>query len=266
MMELEKLQIDAECTAETISAFIAAAIENPGLDGAVIALSGGIDSAVSAYLTARAIGPERFRAFNMPYASSNPDSQAHAQLVADDLGIEFEVIDITQQIDLYFERYPDADHIRRGNKMARERMSIIYDMAKVHHAMVIGTGNRTEAMLGYTTMWGDMAAGIVPIGNLYKTQVRQLAAHLGVPQAIIAKPPSADLWSGQTDEGELGLTYEQADWILYSVLDEERDPDAIASDMIDADAVRKVLALVERNGFKRVMPPACDVSKCWGAG
>lgn len=263
-MDLARLHIDVEAATDTIAAFIAQAVDGPGLDGAVIALSGGLDSAVSAFLTARAIGAERFRAYNMPYATSNPDSQAHARLVAEQLGIDFEVIEITPQIDAYFQRYPDASGLRRGNKMARERMSIIYDMAAIHHAMVIGTGNRTEAMLGYTTMWGDMAAGIVPIGNLYKTQVRQLAAHLGVPQAIIDKPPSADLWQGQTDEGELGLTYAQADWILYNLLDLQQDPDAVASEVVDADAVRKVIARMERNSFKRTMPPACDISACWG--
>ena len=263
-MELEKLCIDVTAATETISAFISDAIDGPGLDGAVIALSGGIDSAVAAYLTARALGPGRLRSYNMPYATSNPDSREHAELVARDLGIEFGVIDITPQIDAYFARYPDADGIRRGNKMARERMSIIYDMAKVHNAMVIGTGNRTEAMLGYTTMWGDMAAGISPIGNLYKTQVRQLAAHLGVPQAVIDKPPSADLWKGQTDEAELGLTYDEADWILYNVLDLQLDPGAVASDTLTADTVHSVLTLMERNSFKRQMPPACDISDCWG--
>lgn len=264
-MDLGRLRIDTEAATETIAAFISTAVDGPGLNGAVIALSGGLDSAVAAFLTARAVGPERLRAYNMPYATSDPDSEAHARLVAEQLGIEFEVIDITPQIDAYFRSHPDADGLRRGNKMARERMSIIYDMAKVNHALVIGTGNRTEAMLGYTTMWGDMAAGIVPIGNLYKTQVRQLAAHLGVPQPIIDKPPSADLWKGQTDEGELGLSYEQADWILYNLLDLQRDPDALASDLVDADAVRKVLVRMDRNSFKRQMPPACDVSACWVA-
>ncbi len=263
-MDLERLRIDAEAVADTLATFISSAIDGPGLDGAVIALSGGLDSAVSAYLTARAIEPEHFRAYNMPYATSNPDSQAHARLVAEQLGIEFAAIEITPQIDAYFARYPDASGLRRGNKMARERMSIIYDMAAIHHAMVVGTGNRTEAMLGYTTMWGDMAAGIAPIGNLYKTQVRQLAAHLGVPQVVIDKPPSADLWQGQTDEGELGLTYEQADWILYNLLDLKQDPDAVASDIVDADAVRKVISRMERSSFKRQMPPACDISACWG--
>ncbi len=260
---LEELAIDEQATADRIAGFIREAIAQPGLDGAVIALSGGLDSAVSAYLTLRAIGPDNFRAYNMPYATSNPTSQEHACLVAAELGVAFEVIEITPQIDSYFARFPEAGQIRRANKMARERMSVIYDMAKVHHAMVIGTGNKTEGMLGYTTMWGDMAAGIVPIGDLYKTQVRQLAAYLGVPQAIIDKAPSADLWPGQTDEGELGLSYEQADWILYNMLELGKDAEAIAAEGAKAEAVERVFALVERNAFKRRMPKACDVCDCW---
>ncbi len=260
---LAQLAIDEQAAADKIAGFIRDAIEEPGLDGAVIALSGGLDSAVSAYLTARAIGPDNFRAYNMPYVTSNPASQEHACLVAAELGIAFEAIDITPQIDTYFERFPEADRIRRANKMARERMSVIYDMAKVHHAMVIGTGNKTEGMLGYTTMWGDMAAGIVPIGNLYKIQVRQLAAYLRVPQVIIDKTPSADLWPGQTDEGELGLTYDQADWILYNMLQLSKDAETIAAEGADASAVQRVFARVERNAFKRRMPSACDISDCW---
>lgn len=260
---LGNLKIDERAATGTIAAFIRDEISAAGLDGAVIALSGGIDSALAAYLTVRALGPDTVRTYNMPYATSNPSSQEHAQLVASELAIPIEVISITPQIDLYFERFPDASALRRANKMARERMSVIYDMAKVHHAMVIGTGNKTETVLGYTTMWGDMAAGIAPIGDLYKAQVRQLAAYLGIPQAIIDKPPSADLWPGQTDEGELGITYEQADAILYNMLQLHKDADTIIAEGADAAIVERVFALVERNAFKRRMPKVCAIDDCW---
>jgi len=260
---LGKLAIDEQAVADKIAAFISDAVEQPGLDGAVVALSGGVDSAVSAFLTARALGPDAVRAYNMPYATSSPSSEEHARMVASQLGVALEVLDITPQIDIYFERFPEADRIRRANKMARERMSVIYDMAKVHHAMVIGTGNKTEGMLGYTTMWGDMAAGISPIGGLYKTQVRQLAVYLGVPQVIIDKAPSADLWAGQTDEGELEVTYAQADWVLYNMLELQKDAQTIIAEGSDATAVERIFALTERNAFKRRMPPSCDISDCW---
>ncbi len=259
---LEKLKIDERAAAERIAAFIRDEISAAGLDGGVIALSGGLDSALAAYLSVRALGPDTVRAYNMPYASSNPSSQEHAQLVASELAIPIEVISITPQIDAYFERFPDATTLRRANKMARERMSVIYDMAKVHHVMVIGTGNKTEAMLGYTTIWGDMAAGIAPIGDLYKAQVRQLAAYLQVPQAIIDKPPSADLWPGQTDEGELGITYEQADAILCNMLELDKDADAMIAEGADAAIVERVFALVRRSTFKRRMPKVCAIDDC----
>jgi NAD+ synthase len=258
----DKLNIDERAATETIVTFIRDEISAAGLDGAVIALSGGIDSALAAYLTVGALGPDAVHTFNMPYATSNPSSQEHAELVASELAIPIEVISIAPQIDLYFERFPDASMLRRANKMARERMSVIYDMAKVHHAMVIGTGNKTEAMLGYTTMWGDMAAGIAPIGDLYKAQVRQLAAYLEVPQAIIDKPPSADLWPGQTDEGELGITYEEADLVLHNMLELSKDADTMIAEGVDAAIVECVFDLVRRSSFKRRMPKVCAIDDC----
>ncbi|MFO7945879.1 MAG: NAD+ synthase [Armatimonadota bacterium] len=258
---LDELRIDEQAVAEKVAAFIRATVHQAGLDGAVIALSGGIDSAVTAYVTVEALGPDAVRLYNMPYETSNPESEAHARLVADDLGAPFEVISVTPQIDAYFDRFPEADRLRRANKMARERMSVIYDMGKLHHAMVVGTGNKTETLLGYTTIWGDMACGIAPIGDLYKAQVRQLAQFLGVHEPIIQKPPSADLWAGQTDEDELGLTYNEADAILYRLIECDKTPDEIVEDGASPETVRKVLQRVEHNEFKRRMPPVCDLSQ-----
>jgi NAD+ synthase len=263
-MMLEPLRIHESATADTIACFIRDQISTSGLDGAVIALSGGLDSTVAAYLAVKALGPDLVRVYNMPHATSNPLSQEHACLAAAELDIAFEVIDITSQIDVYFERFPQADRLRRANKMARERMSVIYDMARVHNAMVVGTSNRTETMLGYTTLWGDMGCGIEPIGDLYKTQVRWLAGYLQIPREIIEKPPSGDLWQGQTDEEELGLTYDDTDWVLYHMLELERTEDDIAADgVVDEETVAKVFRLVKRNAFKRRLPPYPGIAACW---
>jgi NAD+ synthase len=155
----------------------------------------------------------------MPYRSSSPESEADARTVADSLGIKPEVIDISPQVDAYFERFPDAGRGRRGNKMARERMSILYDMSWKHRALVVGTSNKTELLLGYGTIFGDMAHALNPLGDLYKTQVWALARHMGLPAEVIEKAPSADLWEGQSDEQELGFQYAVVDVLLYQLVD-----------------------------------------------
>ncbi len=181
-------------------------------------------------LAAEALGAKNVLAILMPYKSSNPDSQAHAEMIAQKSGIESLVVDITPQIDAYFERFPDADARRRGNKMARERMTILYDHSARWNALVIGTSNKTELLLGYGTLYGDMASAINPLGDLYKTQVWALAEAIGVPAVIVGKEPSADLWVGQTDEGELGFTYREVDQLLYMMVDQRcTKPELISS-------------------------------------
>jgi NAD+ synthase len=224
----------------------------------VIGLSGGLDSATSAYLGARAMGMENLVAYSMPYATSSKECTKDAVLVAGELGIEHGTIDITPMVDAYFRSLQHVDKVRRGNFMARIRMAVLYDRSEVQDALVLGTGNRTEALLGYTTLWGDMACAFTPLGNLYKTQVRQLAAYLGVPQKIIDKPPSADLWAGQTDEGEMGLTYEEVDKLLYHMFDLEYDNKALKKAGFDSAFIKKVRSMVAANAFKRQMP-ACPV-------
>jgi NAD+ synthase len=228
-----------------------------GKSGLVVGLSGGLDSATSAYLAVRALGKEHLIAYLLPYKTTSPDSTGDALLVASQLGVAHEEIDITPMVDSYFDRYPDADRKRRGNYMARTRMAVVYDRSAALDALVLGTGNRTEALLGYTTLWGDMACAFTPLGGLYKTQVRQLAAHLEVPESIIRKPPSADLWLGQTDEGELGLAYDEVDRLLYNMFDLELSDAELEAEGFGHSFIDKVRGMIEASAFKRCMPSHC---------
>ncbi|HJN16189.1 MAG TPA: NAD+ synthase [Armatimonadota bacterium] len=257
---MSALDIDCPLVEQTLCGFINEEIGKFGVGKAVFGMSGGIDSTVSAYLAARALGPENVLGIIMPYKLSNPESQAHAELAAVDLGIETLVVDITPMIDAYFEVFPDADNSRRGNKMARERMTILYDHSARLGAMVLGTSNKTEILLGYTTIWGDMASAINPIGDLYKTQLWQLARHLNVPAPIIDKKPSADLWEGQTDEGELGFTYEDVDKVFYELIDRRRKVDEIVADGFDRAFVEKAYRMVRDSQYKRRMPLIAKLS------
>jgi NAD+ synthase len=188
---------------------------------AVIGLSGGVDSAVSASLLVAAIGSDNVHAIIMPYKTSNPDSASHAKLLAQQLDITYEIREITAIVDSFFHNEPDASALRKGNRMARERMCILYDYSAKERALVVGTSNKTEILMGYGTIFGDLACAINPLGNLYKTQVWELAKYLNVPQVIINKAPSADLWEGQTDEDELGYAYEEMDALLALLIDEK---------------------------------------------
>jgi NAD+ synthase len=201
------LKIDTELVRKFLVSFLRQEIVRTGLSRAVVGLSGGLDSAVSCMLSVEALGAENVLALMMPYRSSSPDSLADARRVVEQTGVRHDTVDITPMVDPFFARFPELDSRRRGNVMARERMIVLYDQSAAFGGLVVGTGNKTEVLLGYTTLFGDSACAINPLGDLYKTQVRQLAAALGVPEAIQKKAPSADLWKGQTDEGELGDTY-----------------------------------------------------------
>ena len=216
---LAELAIDCRLAEELLVGFIRDGVTKVGMRRVVLGLSGGIDSALSAFLAAKAMGPGNVTGFIMPYRQSSPTSERDARRVARAAGIRSKVVGITPQLDAYFEHFPDADNLRRGNKMARERMTILYDHSAALGALVVGTSNKTELLLGYGTLFGDMASAVNPIGDLFKTQVRQLSAHLGVPREVIEKPPSADLWVGQTDEEELGFSYEEVDAMLYRMVD-----------------------------------------------
>jgi len=245
--------------AETITEFIRDQMRGAGRERGIIGLSGGLDSTVSAFAAAAALGPDNLIGFMLPYDTSSEQSRRDALMAAKVLGIRHEHIDITPQIDAYFEHFPEANRLRRANKMARERMSVLYDQSERFHALVVGTGNRTEALLGYTTLWGDMACAFNPVGDLYKTQVRQFACHLGVPTEIIAKPPSADLWQGQTDEGELGFSYDEADGILHRLVDRRLTAEQVIAEGFSASVVDRVVTQMERSAFKRRMPPCPEL-------
>jgi NAD+ synthase len=216
----DALAIDTDLVERILVGFLRDEVHKVGFERVVLGLSGGVDSAVSAALAQRALGAENVVPIIMPYRTSNPQSEADARAVADSLGIKPEVVDISPQVDAYFEgSFPDADRARRGNKMARERMSILYDMSSKHSALVVGTSNKTELLLGYGTIHGDMAHALNPLGDLYKTQVWALARHMQLPSQVIEKPPSADLWEGQSDEQELGFQYAVVDVLLYYLVD-----------------------------------------------
>lgn len=256
----ELLRISAPLAVDMMTRFLREEVAKAGFSRVVFGLSGGIDSAVAAYLAARAFPRDRILAVMMPYRTSSPASLADARSVAEDLGIPFEVVDITPMIDAFFAGEPGASALRRGNKMARERMSILYDRSAREGALVIGTSNKTELLLGYGTQFGDLASAVNPIGDLYKTQVRQVARYLGVPRPILDKPPSADLWQDQTDEKELGFTYDDVDRLLYFMIDERYSRDALIRGGFDAAFVDAVARRVRINQYKRRPPVICKLS------
>jgi NAD+ synthase len=254
------LQIDPELTARWLVAFLRDEIvERRGITRAVLGLSGGVDSALVAYLCARALGPENVYAVRMPYASSAASSLSDAQRVIDALGVIGETIEITDAVDGYLRHAPDADARRKGNVMARMRMLVLFDQSARRGALPVGTGNKTERLMGYFTWHADDTPPVNPIGDLFKTQVWALARHLGVPLQIIDKPPSADLEANQTDEGDLGITYAKADRILNLILLGYRD-DAIAARGYEPSDVALVRRRVDATHWKRHLPTTALVS------
>lgn len=254
------LTINTDLARQILTGFIRTEIRRTGLSHAVLNLSGGVDSALSCFLAAEALGPENVLAIRLPYKTSSVESLNHAQLVIDALGVQSLTVPITEMVDPLFERFPEMDAVRKGNIMARARMIVLYDQSVAFQGLAVGTGNKTEIMLGYTTLYGDSACALNPIGDLYKTQVRQLSAALGVPEVIIQKPPTADLWLGQTDEGELGFTYVEVDRLLYLLIDQRYSPADCVEAGFAEPFVRKVVERVRRNQFKRVLPPIAKLS------
>ena len=246
-----RLALNAALAAAVLTDFIRDAVATSDSRGVVVGLSGGVDSALAAALAARALGAERVHAFLLPYRTSSPASAGDARLVAERLGIGHRLIDISPMIDAYFALEPDAGNARRGNKMARERMTILFDQAKKLGCLVLGTSNKTEILLGYSTVFGDNASSLNPLGDLYKQQVWQLATHLELPSGVIAKQPSADLWPDQTDESELGVTYAVADEVLYLLFDAGLRPYEVVDLGYEEAAVQRIVRLEQANRFKR---------------
>ncbi|MEN6523873.1 MAG: NAD+ synthase, partial [Anaerolineaceae bacterium] len=224
MMEEISLTIDTDLTRKILTGFIKSEISRMGFSRGLVGLSGGLDSALSCYLAAEALGPENVLAIRMPYSGSSQASLDDAQSVIEATGVQSMTISITEMVDPLINRFPDMSPLRKGNIMARQRMIVLYDQSAAFNGLVIGTGNKTEILLGYSTVYGDAACALNPLGDLYKTQVRQLSKAMGVPGTVIEKAPTADLWAGQTDEGELGYTYAEVDRLLYLLIDQRFTP------------------------------------------
>jgi NAD+ synthase len=254
-----ELAIDTDVARKVIGQFIRGQLRQAGFERALLGLSGGIDSALSAYLTAEAIGADKLLCVLMPYRASSPASLGDAQEVVRRLGCASEVVEITPMVDGYFDRDPDASRLRQGNFMARMRMAVLYDRSVTWGGLVVGTSNKTESLIGYTTIYGDSASAFNPIGDLYKSQIRQVAAAIGVPDAIIRKAPSADLWPGQTDEAEAEFTYAELDRLLYWRVDKRRSVEEMVGLGFAPELVDRIDRMVAGAEFKRQVPPVAKL-------
>jgi NAD+ synthetase len=253
------LAIDPALLEEWLVRFIRDEFEQRGFAKAIVGVSGGLDSAVTASLAARALGSSNVIGVRMPYRTSSADSLDHAAVLIDSLGIESRTLDISAAVDGYLEHEPDADGARRGNVMARVRMIALFDLSARHKAIPVGTGNKTERLFGYFTWHADDSPPVNPLGDLFKTQVRVLARHLGIPDAIVSKAPSADLVVGQTDEGDFGISYEKADEILNWLLNGYPD-DALIARGFEAEEVALVHRRLSTTHWKRRLPTVAMVS------
>jgi NAD+ synthase len=255
-----ELAIDTDAARRIIGEFIRAQLDQAGFSKVLLGLSGGIDSALVAYVASEAIGSDNVLSILMPYETSSPESRSDAEEVVRRLGCPSELVDISAVVDAYFEDgREDAVPLRRGNFMARARMMVLYDHSVTWGGLVIGTGNKTEALIGYSTLWGDSASAFNPIGDLYKSQIRQLSAAVGVPEAIITKAPSADLWPGQTDEAEVGFSYAEVDRILFRLVDRRLSFDEVVADGFERELVERVDRMVASSEFKRQVPPIAKI-------
>ena len=253
------LAIDGPLVEEWLLHFIREEMSRRGFDKAIVGISGGVDSAVTAHLAARALGKDNVIGVRLPYRTSSPESLDHAQLVIDGLGIKSRTLDISAAVDGYLSHEPDADPGRRGNVMARVRMIALFDLSARYGALPLGTGNKTERLFGYFTWHADDSPPVNPLGDLFKTQVWELARHLGVPSEIVAKPASADLIVGQTDEEDFGISYARADRILNAMLCGYSNAELEARDF-DAAEVALVRRRLESTHWKRRLPTVALLS------
>jgi len=254
------LSIDAAATVRILAEFIRSKLDRAGKRKLVVGLSGGVDSAVAAYLAVQALGPESLHCLLMPYRTSSPESVKDANDLVSRLGVQAETTDISPMVAAFDELSGPVDRIRLGNVMARVRMILLFDRSAAFDALVLGTSNKSELLLGYGTLHGDLASALNPLGDLYKTQVRMLAEELGVPSSIRRKPPSADLWPDQTDEDELGFSYDEVDRLLALLVDERMSREAVARRGYSPQLVERVIRLIVRSQFKRRLPAIAKVS------
>jgi len=254
------MKINAALVTKVLTKFIREESHKAGFKRVIFGLSGGLDSTVCAYLAAQALGPEQVIALILPYKDFDPEGVAEAEKVAAILKIKWQKIDISPQIDAYFSVFPTDNVILKGNKMARERMSILYDFSAREKALILGTSNKTELLIGYGTIHGDMACGINPMGDLYKTQIRELGRFLNIPEEILNRKPTAGLWPGQTDEEEIGISYEELDQILYRLVDLRQNPEEVIKAGFNHAKVRRIIEMIKKSEFKRKMPPIAKIS------
>lgn len=255
-----KIKLNMELTEKILVNFIREEVRSAGFEKVVLGLSGGIDSAIVAFLAVKALGPENVLGIMMPYKSSSRESLEDAQRVVEATGMRVEKIEITDMLDAYFAKEPDISDLRKGNKMARERMTILYDYSAKEKSLVLGTSNKTEILLGYSTQWGDSASAINPVGDLLKTQVWELSEYMGVPKEVIEKKPSADLWEGQSDEDELGFSYFLADEIINLLVDERYTKEEILEIGYSEKTVDSILWRIKTNQYKRKLPLIAKIS------
>lgn len=254
------MNLDYKLVTDILINFIKEETEKVGLKNLVIGLSGGIDSALSAVLALKAVGSDRLFAYALPYKSSSKESVDDAELLSKTFGINLHTIDITPYTEAFFNTIKVDSKLRMGNVMARMRMVTLFDMSSKHQGIVLGTSNKTELLLGYGTWYGDLASAINPIGDLYKTQVWELSRYLGIPDRLIEKKPTADLWEGQTDENELGFSYKDVDRLLYFMVDERRSKDELIGIGFNSDFISKISEMVRKNQFKRRLPVIAKLS------
>jgi NAD+ synthase len=254
------MTINPRFVEKVLTAFIRQEFARFGFKNGILGLSGGLDSAVSASLAVRALGPSHVIALIMPYGASFSREVQDARELAARLRVRSRVIDIAPMVDAYFFRHPSKSLVQKGNKMARERMSILYDFSEREKSLIIGTSNKTELLLGYGTIHGDMACAINPLGDLYKTQVREMGRHFGLPPRILRKRPTAGLWPGQTDEAEIGMSYAEADRILYHLVDLRETRREVAERGFERRMVERIASLIRGSEFKRKLPPVAKIS------
>lgn len=249
------LEINFEVAKKVIVGFIRDSIQKNNFKNGILGVSGGLDSAVVLALTREALGKDHSFGLLMPYQSSSPESLTHGKMICDQFGVKYEVIDISPAVNAYFDQYPTNNRMLIGNKCARERMSVLYDFSIRKKALVIGTSNKSELLIGYSTLFGDSAAAFFPLGDLYKTQVFDFARYLKIPETIINKKPSADLWKDQTDEKEIGVSYRELDEILYQLIDRRKKDKDIQKLGYPQERIKKIKNLIVNSQFKRTMPP-----------